>query len=71
MTDHMSLWAEPEPDLGRLHSLSNGSQYLGPQMVQVNLVLDRVAKSGHGFFGIVFGPIQAPVNELLEAAAHG
>jgi hypothetical protein len=60
---------QPERDMRRPHRLLDGAHQVLAQLAQVHLAPQRCRKFGQGAGRIVFGAIEAAVDEGLNAAA--
>jgi hypothetical protein len=63
--------AQPQRRLGRLHRLVDHGQQLGGQGVQVDLVAQAGREPLDGAGGVVAAAVEAPVDQVLDAAPGG
>src|SRR5579884_2229770 len=57
--------------MGRLHRLFDHSKQLLTQLIQVHFSPQRRAKGFQRLLGIIFAPVEAPINEPLDALTKG
>ena len=55
----------------RLHRLLHDGEHLLTYLLQVSLLAQRGAKGRQHLLGIVLLAIKAPINHVLDTAAHG
>jgi hypothetical protein len=61
--------SKPEHDPGRLHGLVHDRQQLAAEGVEVDLVAQAGGERLDGLDGVVLAAVEAPVHDLLDAAA--
>src|SRR5260221_11400232 len=66
----MCRWTQPQRDMRGLHRLLHHGQQLLAQLVQVHLLPQGGAESGHGLGGVILATIEAPVNDPLDASTE-
>lgn len=61
---------EPQRNMRWLHSLLNHHQQLPAQLIEVHLISECSAESGQRLLGVMLFPVEAPVDDLLNAVAQ-
>jgi hypothetical protein len=63
--------AQPQRDMCWLHRLLDHREEVLAQLRQVHLAAQRGAESRHRASGIILAPVEAPVDDGLDAMAQG
>src|SRR5690606_32526783 len=62
--------AKPERDVSRLHRLLNHIDESNRQPVEIDLITKDAAEGRQHLLGVVLAPVEAPVDESLDARAQ-
>src|SRR5829696_3234230 len=66
-----SIGAQPQRDLGGLHRLLHHAHHFVAESLQIRLVAEPRGERFEGLYGIVLVPVEAAVDEGLDASPQG